>query len=198
MSFDPRSRERLEALGRTLPSKLPLPAVTPSAAPPAASAAAPPSGAPSRDTPAAGARPIGSPEAARRHRLETEQNPEALFHALIQASPDGTVPPHHLERLRSLEQQQPRTLSSSSSAFRPALSSPVPSSPASAGRRRRGSGTGSAPRRLDGPEQDLYAAFEDLLQQQEDDAEPAPAPARRPPDERFLNRPTLRPRPTLP
>lgn len=79
MSLDPRSRERLEALGRTLPSKLPTPT--------------PPEAAP-------------APRAQdRRHRVETEQNPERLFHELMDASRDGTVPPHLMDRLRGLEQQ---------------------------------------------------------------------------------------------
>ena len=37
------------------------------------------------------------------HRVEKEEDPAALFHALMQASPDGQVPPHLLERLRALE-----------------------------------------------------------------------------------------------
>ena len=74
MSLDPRSRERLEALGRRLPQPLPAPAAKPAAAP--------------------------------RHRLEVEQDPEQLFRELMAASPDGNVPPHHLERLRQLEGQR--------------------------------------------------------------------------------------------
>ena len=69
MSFDPRSRERLEALGRTLPQKLPNTQQ-----------------APADPSPVAG-----------RHRLETEQDPEALFRELITASADGSVPSHLLE-----------------------------------------------------------------------------------------------------
>ena len=79
MSFDARSRERLQALGRSLPQKLPSPAPRPSAA------------------------VDPTPEARPRHRVESEQDPVALFHALMEASPDGSVPPHLLERLRSLE-----------------------------------------------------------------------------------------------
>jgi len=79
MSLDPRSRERLEALGRRLPRKLPPP--EPAATPPA------------------------EPRAGRTggHPIETAQDPERLFHALMDASPDGEVPPHLLDRLRSLE-----------------------------------------------------------------------------------------------
>jgi hypothetical protein len=76
MSLDPRSRERLEALGRRLPQPLPAPAA---------------------------AKPTAS---APRHPLETEENPERLFRELMGASPDGRVPPHLLERLRELESRR--------------------------------------------------------------------------------------------
>lgn len=75
MSFDARSRERLEALGRQLPKPLPLPE-------PARSQAR-------SDAP--------------RHAVELEQDPEQLFRELMAASADGNVPPHLLERLRELE-----------------------------------------------------------------------------------------------
>jgi hypothetical protein len=71
MSLDPRSRERLEALGRQLPKPLPAPQPKPSSS-------------------------------AARHPVETEQDPERLFRELMAASPDGTVPPHLLERLKDL------------------------------------------------------------------------------------------------
>jgi hypothetical protein len=74
MSFDPRSLERLRELGRSLPKPLPKP--EPKAAP--------------RST-------------EPRHRLETETDPEQLFRELMQASTDGTVPPHLMERLREVE-----------------------------------------------------------------------------------------------
>ncbi|WP_315859676.1 hypothetical protein [Cyanobium sp. ATX 6E8] len=76
MSFDARSRERLEALGRSLPKPLPTP--TP----------------PQQGTPKA---------TDKRHRVEVEENPEALFRELMQVSPDGTVPPHLMERLREIK-----------------------------------------------------------------------------------------------
>jgi hypothetical protein len=79
MSFDARSRERLEALGRTLPSKLPVPTPAESAPPPRA--------------------------VDRRHRVETEQDPGRLFHELMDVSRDGTVPAHLMDRLKGLEQQ---------------------------------------------------------------------------------------------
>ncbi|MEA5440956.1 hypothetical protein [Cyanobium gracile] len=86
MSFDARSRERLEALGRQLPSKLPAP---------------PP------PTPTAGEATPGSRAVDRRHAVETEQDPEKLFRGLMDVSADGSVPPHLLERLRQLEVPPP-------------------------------------------------------------------------------------------
>jgi hypothetical protein len=84
MSFDARSRERLEALGRQLPQKLPSPA-------------------PAAPTPQANPAPQG------RHPLELERNPEQLFRELMRASADGTVPPHLIDRLRQLESGPKRT-----------------------------------------------------------------------------------------
>jgi hypothetical protein len=82
VAFDARSRERLEQLGRQLPQPLPQPD--------------------------AGSARAGSSkgQGGRSHRLETETDPQALFRELMQASPDGTVPPHLLQRLRDVEQQK--------------------------------------------------------------------------------------------
>jgi hypothetical protein len=80
MSFDARSRERLEALGRQLPKPLPLPE-------------------PARNQ----ARPD-----APRHAVETEQDPDQLFRELMAASADGHVPPHLMDRLRELEESRRR------------------------------------------------------------------------------------------
>ena len=76
MSFDARSRERLQALGRSLPQPLPKPEQL---------------------------QQSQTKASDRRHKVELEQNPEALFRELMQVSPDGTVPPHLMERLRELE-----------------------------------------------------------------------------------------------
>jgi hypothetical protein len=176
MSFDARSRERLEALGRTLPQKLPAPTTRQPAAPPSA------------PTPA-----------APRHRLETEQDPQALFRALIEASPDGSVPPHLLDRLRGLEQpgRGPGALAGGGLSASPAPGGPVrgaqppaprqqprPGRPAAAPQRRLAGGDG---------ERDLYDAFDDLLHNEADDGpDPLPPPPRRGMDERLLPRPTLR------
>ena len=83
--MDEASRKTLEALGRTLPKPLPLP------------------------------RPAAKRKGADpRHPIETSQDPRQLFHELMGASPDGTVPPHLLQRLRDLEQQQQRAESTGS------------------------------------------------------------------------------------
>jgi len=80
MSFDARSLERLQQLGRSLPKPLPKP-----------------------ESPAAAA-----PASQKRHRVETETDPQALFRELMQVSPDGSVPPHLLDRLRQAETDQQR------------------------------------------------------------------------------------------
>jgi hypothetical protein len=115
MSFDARSRERLEALGRTLPQPLPKPAAIP------------------------------SPKASqRRHRVEVEQNPEALFRVLMQVSPDGSVPPHLMERLKQLEGRRPE--------------------PAPTRTKRQGQGPLGRPDASTAAEHgDLYTAFQQLL-----------------------------------
>jgi hypothetical protein len=127
MSFDAHSRERLEALGRTLPSKLPLPTPAETAPPPRA--------------------------VDRRHRVETEQDPGRLFHELMDASRDGTVPPHLMDRLKGLEQQ----------------ARPAPSAPAAGPDSRRRAGRGGRAPDSDAQLRDeLYTAFTQLLLEDED------------------------------
>ena len=79
MSFDARSLERLQELGRTLPQPLASP------------------------TPVAKSRPKAN---ERRHRVEIEDDPQELFRELMQVSPDGTVPPHLMARLKEAESRQ--------------------------------------------------------------------------------------------
>ena len=127
MSFDAHSRERLEALGRTLPQPLPQP------------------------QPAAGSSPRAT---EKRHRVEVEENPEALFRELMEVSPDGSVPPHLLDRLKQLEaRRQPAAqVPAKGPAQTPAQPSP---------------GRGG-PRRGPGPDNDdLYTAFQQLLLEDE-------------------------------
>ena len=127
MSFDAHSRERLEALGRTLPQPLPQP------------------------QPAAGSSPRAT---EKRHRVEVEENPEALFRELMEVSPDGSVPPHLIERLKQLEaRRQP----AAQVPVKGAAQTPVQPSPSRGG-----------PRRGPGPDHgDLYTAFQQLLLEEE-------------------------------
>ncbi len=125
MSFDARSRERLEALGRTLPSKLPLPAPPPRAV-------------------------------DRRHRVETEQDPGRLFHELMDASRDGTVPPHLIDRLKGLEQ---------GARPAPAAASISGTGPVKGPRSGRGGKMPDADAQL---RDELYTAFTQLLLEDED------------------------------
>jgi len=131
MSFDAHSLERLRQLGRTLPQPLPKPQEPAEQSSRAAAAS------------------------ERRHRVETETNPEALFRELMQVSPDGSVPPHLLDRLRQAEatqQQQQRR--------------PATPSPAAALRRQRGQR--QTPQ---DDHQELYTAFQQLLLEDEDEDE---------------------------
>ena len=131
MSFDARSRERLQALGRSLPQPLPKPE-----------------------------QPQQSQTKAsdRRHKVELEQNPEALFRELMQVSPDGTVPPHLMERLRELESRR--------QSVTPA---PAPSIAASPTKLRGRNTAGRADRRTAAEFGDLYTAFQQLLLEDEED-----------------------------
>lgn len=131
MSFDARSRERLQALGRSLPQPLPKPE-----------------------------QPQQSQTKAsdRRHKVELEQNPEALFRELMQVSPDGTVPPHLMERLRELESRR-----------QSATPAPAPSIAASPTKLRGRNTPGRADRRTAAEYGDQYTAFQQLLLEDEED-----------------------------
>jgi hypothetical protein len=140
MAFDPRSLERLKELGRRLPEPLPLPEPPPAAA--------------------------AVPATERRHRVETETDPEALFHELMQVSPDGTVPPHLLERLRQAEEQRRQSQ-------RPAAGGATPTAPAPpAGPARKPSRPtvlGQRDPRTAAEHPELYTAFQQLLLEGDDD-----------------------------
>lgn len=177
MTFDARSKERLEALGRTLPQKLPPPESSKTARAgnplPSSQSQGPTGPGPT------GSGVKGAPGEASRHRLEREQDPAALFRALVTASPDGTVPPHLLDRLRELEtsrQPSPATDRSPASAALTPLSGkasakPSPRTPlkgskgnAAAGNRRTSRKPGRA-----ADDQDLYTAFAQLLLEDDSD-----------------------------
>jgi hypothetical protein len=127
MSFDARSRERLEALGRNLPKPLPPP--------------------PSQQA---------TPKATdKRHRVEVEENPEALFRELMQVSPDGTVPPHLMERLRELEARRQGPT--------PQQGRTIPTQSPGRGRPTGANTVGRADPRTAADHGDLYTAFQQLL-----------------------------------
>jgi hypothetical protein len=150
MSFDPRSLERLRELGRNLPQPLPKPEAPP--APPKAS--------------------------EQRHKVETETNPEALFRELMQASPDGTVPPHLMARLKELEgSRSPRRrpgAPSSAMAIDAAnagieLGRDEPPAPPPQPAAVRGRTTAPRPGRARSSEEEsLYTAFQQLLLEDDD------------------------------
>jgi hypothetical protein len=141
MSFDARSLERLQQLGRSLPKPLPKPDQ-------AAQQAAP---------------------GAKRHRVETETNPDLLFHELIKASEDGTVPPHLLDRLRQAEKDRQRSREAAQRSAMEQLTAQRPgSNTASGGLQPRGASNELRPNRqrrtpTTSEELELYTAFQQLL-----------------------------------
>lgn len=148
MPLDPRSRERLEALGRTLPQPLPAPE------PPRSSRAE---------------------ASAPRHAVETEENPEQLFRELMAASADGSVPPHLLDRLRQLEKQRLRSRPAAGPQSFAATAPPGAASAATAATRHQPSGRRSSPAGRAGrgaapgsEEAELYTAFAQLLLEDEE------------------------------
>ena len=133
MSFDARSLERLQQLGRTLPQPLPQP----------------PAPAPANQA---------APASAKRHRVETETDPEALFRELMHVSPDGSVPPHLMDRLRQAE-------ADAAARRRP----PAASSPAAANRERQPRRSNALNPQGNSETQELYVAFQHLLLEDEED-----------------------------
>jgi hypothetical protein len=137
MGIDPRSLERLRQLGRSLPQPLPAPA-------------------PPTPAPASSRGRATEP----RHKLETETDPDELFRDLMQASADGTVPPHLVERLRQLEADR--------RAARATPAAQPPQAAASAPAPRRGSGLGRPDPKLAAAHGNLYTAFQQLLLEEEE------------------------------
>lgn len=111
----------------------------------------------------------GSADKAR-HRLEQEEDPAELFRALMKASPDGSVPPHLLDRLRELEgQPRPAAAPKATPANSPQKGSKG-QGPRGQGLKAQGPrGQGpkaQAPKaagRRSGEDLDLYTAFAQLL-----------------------------------
>jgi hypothetical protein len=143
MSFDARSLERLRQLGRTLPQPLP---------------------APERPAPAADSSPAQPGAGGGRHRLETETDPEALFHELMRVSADGQAPPHLLERLRELESRRARPSAPTDAQAREAQAGgPNRQPPAPTGGKGRQRQQGRPDPRLAREHGELYTAFQQLL-----------------------------------
>ena len=149
MSFDPRSLERLKQLGRELPQALPTP---------------------ENETKLSAKvnRPL--------HRVETEQDPKALFHELMQVSEDGTVPEHLMARLRDAEQREENARRLALSA-QPQSSTAEDSAAAKSANastlRSMGKGKNTRPQRravVPGSEEDsLYVAFGQMFLEEQDD-----------------------------
>ena len=138
MSFDSHSLDRLRELGRQLPQRLPDP------------------------DPQEVVKP-----GQRRHKVETEDDPEALFRELMKVSEDGSVPEHLMERLKQLEAKRRPTpqplVNDSLSSFDPPN--------ASAGVGRKGKNTlPQRPKVSPGSEEEsLYVAFGQLLLEDDED-----------------------------
>ena len=141
MSFDPRSLERLRELGRQLPKPVAEPA-----------------------------KPITPKARQVRHKVETEENPEALFRELMQVSEDGTVPEHLLARLKQLEAarapRQPLATPDPASSGSTDGLPPLPSSQASQGKTTRPKRPQVSP---GSEEESLYVAFSQLLLEDDGD-----------------------------
>ena len=141
MSFDPRSLERLKELGRSLPEPI-----------------APPPSNPDR--------PVKATE--KRHRIETEDNPERLFQELMKASSDGTVPEHLMARLKEAERHIASQNKAKAKAQVPPSSQTLSRQPL-----RGGQGKTTRPSRPDvaagSEEESLYVAFGQLLLEDDED-----------------------------
>jgi len=141
MSFDPRSLERLRELGRQLPKPLAEPE-----------------------------KPITPKARQVRHKVETEENPEALFRELMQVSEDGTVPEHLLARLKQLEAarapRQPLATPDPAGSGSTDGLPPLPSSQAGKGKTTRPKRPQVSP---GSEEESLYVAFSQLLLEDDGD-----------------------------
>ena len=137
MSFDSRSRDRLRQLGRQLPQPLPAP----------------------EEPKTPKARQV-------RHKVETEQNPEALFRELMQVSEDGTVPEHLLSRLKQLEAQRKPIQPANSSGMDQLPSLDQPAQAKSKGKTTRPNRPKVSP---GSEEESLYVAFGQMLLEDDED-----------------------------
>ena len=79
MSFDSRSLDRLRQLNQKISLNNPL---------------------------AKNSEITSSKKTNKLHKVETEEDPQKLFHSLMDISPDGNVPPHLVSRLKETESNQ--------------------------------------------------------------------------------------------
>ena len=142
MSFDPRSLKRLKELGRSLPEPI-----------------APPQ----QNTD----RPVKATE--KRHRIETEDNPERLFQELMKASSNGTIPEHLMARLKDAERHVATQNKAKAKAQTLPLSQTLSRQPL-----RGGQGKTTRPSRPNvaagSEEESLYVAFGQLLLEDDEDS----------------------------
>ena len=153
MSFDPRSLERLRQLGRELPQPLDAPQ--------------------QKTAPDSKSNP-------KRHRVETEDDPELLFHELMKVSNDGNIPDHLMARLKQAEQKkdeerrrQDQTKSGHSNERGGQDQSPGMADVTKGTRGEANKGKNTRPRRLTAPpgseEESLYVTFGQLLLEDDED-----------------------------
>ena len=142
MSFDPRSLERLKELGRSLPEPIAPPQQTTN-------------------------RPLKATE--KRHRIETEDNPERLFQELKKASSDGTVPDHLMARLKDAERHvETQNKAKAKAQFAPS-SQTLSRQPLRGGQGK--TTRPSRPKVVSGSEEEsLYVAFGQLLLEDDEDS----------------------------
>ena len=129
MTFDPRSLEHLQELSRQLPQKLPKPSAS------------------------------NNKEhqiSSKLHPIDTEENPQALFKELMNASPDGNVPSHLITRLKEVEAKQ---LNQSNNHYLNERTSTVPKTTKT---------TDSRGSKKETTEEFLYASFERFLLEDEE------------------------------
>ena len=142
MSFDPRSLERLKELGRSLPEPIAPPQHTTN-------------------------HPVKATE--KRHRIETEDNPERLFQELMKASSDGTVPEHLMARLKEAERHVATQNKAKAMVQTPSSSQTLSRQPL-----RGGQGKTTRPSRPNvaagSEEESLYVAFGQLLLEDDEDS----------------------------
>ena len=105
----------------------------------------------------------------KRHRIETEDNPERLFQELMKASSDGTVPEHLMARLKDAERHIATQNKAKATAQTPSSSQTLSRQPLRGGQGK--TTRPSRPKVADGSEEEsLYVAFGQLLLEDDEDS----------------------------